>query len=175
MANRKLPQEWTVHSDHAVMYIPRKTGERVKYIASPIDVSWLSLLRWRIGGNGRATTERLTGKPVLMHRLVMNVRGSEIIDHANRDFRDNRRENLRVCTNNQNNYNRGIVRGAVPFKGVAITMSKKNPYDARIILNDVRVHLGLFPTPELAAAAYDKAADEHYGEFALTNKKMGLL
>ena len=38
-----------------------------------------------------------------------------------------------------------------------------------------RIYLGVFSTPEEAAAAYDKAARLHYGEFASTNEMLGLL
>jgi hypothetical protein len=36
-------------------------------------------------------------------------------------------------------------------------------------------HIGLYSTPEKAAAAYDEAARLYHGEFARTNEMLGLL
>ena len=46
---------------------------------------------------------------------------------------------------------------------------------AQIMVNRKCIYLGSFKTERDAAQAYDKKAEEAWGEFALTNKKLGLL
>jgi hypothetical protein len=40
---------------------------------------------------------------------------------------------------------------------------------------DNRIHLGLYDNKEEAGRAYDRAAIEHFGIYARTNKQLGLL
>lgn len=173
----KAPQEWTVHKDYAEMYFIRRTGERVRIIASPEDVCWLSTMRWGIDGKRRAYTNWFTGKYYAMHRMVMNISGFEQIDHINNDPLDNRRENLRICTHSQNLKNRLPHSGSrVPFKGVSFDKTLANkPFCAKICSNGKRTTIGRYTTPEDAARAYDKRALELHGDFALTNVDLGLL
>lgn len=44
-------------------------------------------------------------KNILMHRLIMNPSSQMVVDHKNHNGLDNRRSNLRVCTNRQNTLN----------------------------------------------------------------------
>ena len=177
MAKRKLPQIWTTYKDHAVMHITHRNGNATEVIASPEDVPWLSVMRWMRLGDGRAATTWFTTDWALMHRLIVGVLGSEVVDHINRDFLDNRRENLRICTQRQNTMNQGVGRGSdVPFKGVSFDHDgRKKPYRAKIAFNGKLSNIGSYATPEEAAIAYDKRAMLVHGDFALTNKSLGLL
>jgi hypothetical protein len=105
-------------------------------------------------------------------RLIMgNPRGLDV-DHKNRDTLDNRRENLRVCTRQQNLRNR---RGwsSTGYKGVryrkARTGKGRECYEAWIGVDGRHVYLGRGRTPEEAARLYDHAARERFGEFAYLN------
>lgn len=61
----------------------------------------------------------------------------------------------------------------VGFKGVSKCVRPKNcPFRARITVNKKTLHLGYFKTAALAAAAYDEALKEHYGEHPFTNEKI---
>lgn len=83
------------------------------------------------------------------------------IDHINGKRSDNRIENLREVdhrTNCQNVRLGSMVNKSTGFLGVWKThQSKKNPYRAKIMSGGKQYHLGGYPTPELAHAAYVEA------------------
>lgn len=100
-------------------------------------------------------------------RHLMNVTDSNTVDHINGNPLDNRRENLRVCTHQQNCFNRGghsNKKSGLP-KGVFKT-KLANWYCAKIMLHGKSIHLGQFYGIEAAKEAYEKKAQELFGEFA---------
>lgn len=107
-------------------------------------------------------------KGVLMHRLISGAPSGKSVDHINGDTRDNRRANLRVCTHQQNMWNRRSVRSLSGFKGV-YRQSGMDAWVACIGPSKGRTYLGTFRDPVDAARAYDEAAIERYGEFACIN------
>ena len=44
-------------------------------------------------------------KIISLHKFIMNPKKGEFIDHINRNGTDNRKENLRICTKQQNAFN----------------------------------------------------------------------
>lgn len=86
------------------------------------------------------------------------------VDHINGDPLDNRRCNLRVCSQAQNTRNRRMKR--LGYKGVS---NRKGRYYAGIRYNGKDHHLGVYDTPEKAALAYNKAAVALFGEYACLN------
>lgn len=108
-------------------------------------------------------------KNVYMHRQIMGVEGKHIqVDHINGDRLDNRRENLRVCNQTQNNHNTHKPKSKSGYKGVVWVEDHKK-WRAYITLNKKVKVLGYFKTAKEAAKAYDKAALENFGEFARPN------
>jgi hypothetical protein len=109
-------------------------------------------------------------KSIAMHRQIMNASAGEFVDHANEDTLDNRKSNLRICTNSQNmaNSSKNRSKGRFPYKGVSL--NRQGKYVARIRGGrDRNIHLGVFVEMEDAARAYDRAAKERYGVFAVLN------
>lgn len=129
-------------------------------------------MRTRSAVYARRTTKDASGRRVaiLMHRALLGVSDSKtLVDHRNHDGLDNRRENLRSCTETQNQGNRQKSPGkSSVYKGVN-WVAKKRKWRAYITRSYKFVHLGEFSSEEAAAAAYDKAARETFGEFALVN------
>lgn len=106
---------------------------------------------------------------VLAHRLVMAAPKGILVDHANRNGLDNRRANLRLCNQSQNKANRPApANNTSGYKGVGRARSGR--WVATITVDYKARHLGTFDTPEEAATAYDAAALEAWGEFALLNR-----
>ena len=90
------------------------------------------------------------------------------VDHINGDRLDNRRENLRIVTNWQNQMNRGMtINNSSGYKGVRLRRSGK--WEAQIRVNKKAIFLGRFYDKLDAAHAYDDAAKKYFGEFARLN------
>ena len=103
----------------------------------------------------------------LLHRVIMNVTDPNIyIDHINHNPTDNRRENLRLCTNRENSQNASLSKSnSSGLKGVDFR-KKTNKFRARIGINGKHKFLGYYDTKEEAFACYQKASIELFGDFA---------
>jgi hypothetical protein len=115
------------------------------------------------------------GRFTRMHRFILGMDKDDRrqVDHISGNQGDNRRCNLRIVDNRQNNQNRQTATGIVPFKGVSL--SPNGLYRVGIHVNGSRLYHGTFTTAIAAANAYDAAALRYFGEFAATNASLGLL
>jgi len=137
---------------------------------------------WYMVKYGYAVTnvKKTDGKQIMlkMHKLVTGTVGSGIkvqVDHINNNKLDNRRANLRVCSPAENKRNcKMSVKNTTGFKGVSYHKQAMK-WRAMIMVNGKKIHLGLFICILKAAKTYDEAAIKYFGEFACTNKSMGLL
>jgi hypothetical protein len=135
------------------------------------DLPLLLKYRWSKHPRRPGNCYAATGGGLLMHRLVTKAPRGTLVDHWNTNGLDNRKSNLRYCDHQQNGGNMRNRPHGTPYKGVHWhpKASKRNPFMAQITVNRRRKYLGLFPDAESAAAAYDQAALEHFGEFARIN------
>jgi hypothetical protein len=130
--------------------------------------AWVTKWKWSYHHTGYAFRNcRVAGKKrmVLMHRLIMNAPADLYVDHRDGDGLNNRRTNLRLCTNSQNQMNRHVVRSASGRKGVTWNKSVQK-WQASIKKDRRSYYLGCFSSLDEAEAAYLSAAAEMFGEFA---------
>lgn len=130
-------------------------------IVDDSDFARVSALSWQFSGKCavHSTTRHMFSRKVMMHRFVLDAPHGIEVDHINGDKLDNRRANLRLCTDSQNRMNvERFKSNKSGFKGVH---RAKNKWRAEIN--------GYFDAAEDAARAYDRAALELFGEFARTN------
>jgi hypothetical protein len=92
-----------------------------------------------------------------LHRLIMSAQPGQTIDHINGDGMDNRRCNLRICTQAQNVRNKQVI-------GISFNKHAKK-WTAQIKLNGKKIHLGCFSNPNDAITARRVAEELHFGEF----------
>lgn len=116
-------------------------------------------------------TDYSTGDKVTinLHSLVMGkLPDGYMVDHISGNRLDNRRENLRFATAQQNNANSKSKIGTSTYKGVSFD-SSRSLWISSIQVDGKTKHLGRFKSEVQAAEAYDDASYEQYGEFARLN------
>ena len=106
-----------------------------------------------------------------LSRFILCATDAQIVDHINGNRLDNRRQNLRIVTQQQNTWNRRKANNAASaYKGVCpLAGSKSKPWRAYIHMDRKQKHLGLFATEIEAARVYDEAARSIFGQFAAVN------
>lgn len=131
------------------------------------DYELMSRFAWRLKPDKDTFYAQVT---VSAHKLLVNY---SLVDHANGNGLDNRRDNLRTATPRQSSQNRGLRSDSLTgYKGVSFRPERYRanyPYIARIQVDGKRRTLGRYSNPVEAAKAYDAAAREHFGEFACVN------
>ena len=109
-------------------------------------------------------------KTFYIHRLIAqafiaNHNNLPCIDHCVGNKLNNSLENLRWCTESQNMHNRTInSNNTSGIKGVHY-QNKTNKWRATIMLNNIRIHIGLFETKDEAELARKIKAKELFGSF----------
>ena len=139
---------------------------------SPEDLAELSKYRWhalpKTRGEGFYLYAQVNRRTVYMHRIVAHAPDGKQVDHINGDPSDNRRENLRLATQSENNANRASYKPKSGFRGV-YAQPHGHTWQVKISVGGKIVRGGSFADPVEAARRYDRLAREHYGEFATIN------
>ena len=143
------------------------------------DFEWLSEYKWCLGIDkntcyARRSQFQKDKSPltIRMHREILGLhKGSRgHVDHIDGNGLNNQRSNLRVCTNQQNCWNRSPRKNTTSkYKGVS-WQSRSKMWKATITCKHKAHFLGYYKNEEDAARAYDKIAIRLFGEFAKTNE-----
>lgn len=141
------------------------------------DYEELAKHRWHVQHKGNTSYARRdirTGPRstlvVFMHGQLVSPPHGYVVDHINRNGLDNRRQNLRVCTQAENMRNRAANRnGSSPFKGVSWHKTKHRWF-ANIWVDGRLSELGGFMAEIDAARVYNVAALFFFGEYARLNE-----
>jgi len=140
-----------------------------KYVAivDDDDYEWLNSYRWCYDGRYAQRRNKTEGH-VRMHMLIMQPSNGHGVDHINGNPLDNRRVNLRVCSQGDNSKNMSKHFDSISkFKGLSKTRNGK--WEVRVCYNYQRIRIGLFEYEVEAAKAYDNKAKQLHGEFAKLN------
>jgi hypothetical protein len=107
-----------------------------------------------------------SNKTIFLSRYILDYSGVGEIDHIDGNPLNNQKENLRICTHQENTFNTKSRDGTSMFKGV---YKQNHKWRAQITFNHKHIHLGYHKTEHLAAVHYDVAALYLFGEFAYLN------
>ena len=141
------------------------------------DLELVNQYKWYLTNKGYVYTQPYLGNykhgSLMMHRLINKTPDGMFTDHINHNKLDNRKSNLRICTNQQNSMNRNSHKNSSSkFKGVSWHPRDKK-WQVEIEIAGKRFYLGMYTNEIEAAKAYDKQATELHGEFARLNFEEG--
>ena len=111
---------------------------------------------------------------IMLHQAIIQMSGQVVpdryeIDHEDRKPLNNLEENLRICTESQNQHNRiKQINNTSGYKGVCWIKQKKL-WKAQICIDKQQINLGTFDSKEKAAKVYNDAALKYHSEFAQLN------
>ncbi len=156
--------------DKNVKLIPLTQGKFA--IVDDDDYEHLNKYKWcalKTHNNKFYAVRRKNNKTIIMHRQIMNVPEGLVVDHIDGNGLNNRKNNLRICTQAQNIHNSRPRRNrSSKYKGVFWDKVNKK-WSTNIRKGDKRIYLGGFDDEIEAALAYDRKAAELFGEFAYLN------
>jgi hypothetical protein len=136
------------------------------------DEDWpkVSSYKWYLHSAGYAVRTYMKDRKnyaIYMHREIMG--SAQNIDHINGNKLDNRKDNLRICTQKENTWNNGVsTANTSGYKGVYWN-KQRNKWAAKINRHGKQIHIGLFDTPEEAAKAYNAKASQTSSGFERLN------
>lgn len=141
------------------------------------DSDWGDLSRWNwhlTGRHGEYASRSIfingSQYKISMHRYLMKANPNDVCDHINVNKLDNRRSNLRIATNFQNQFNTGLRKNNKSgFKGVF--QEPSGNFRASIMIDGKLVRLGTFPTALKASEAYRQCSLRVHGEFSIYSRK----
>jgi hypothetical protein len=138
------------------------------------DYEKVRQFRWYAARASKNTFRAISdgpGKSTLLHRFILDAPRNMEVDHIDGNSLNNMRNNLRLCTHQQNlsgqhtqSYKSSMYKGVTWRKD-------RNKWQASIKYNGKRISLGVHITQEDAAKAYDNMALKLFGEFARPNFK----
>lgn len=139
-------------------------GENIEFTFSPEDYDKIKNHSWYLSNNGYIQT-RINDKIVGIHRLIMGVNDDKCVDHIDHDTLNNKRENLRICSIQENTFNQLNRDDSISGRIGVVPTKNGEKWVAQIGYNGNNIRLGTFENKEDAIKARRQAEEKYFGEF----------
>lgn len=159
-ANKKEVNRYLEHEDYYELFNDKNDS----FIISKADFEKVHTHRWAKGSDGYWFT-RINKKNIRLHRFILNEE-AECIDHINRNRNDNRRENLRGCSFQQNSTNKSLQSNNTSKIAGVQWYADRQKWMASLTYKKQYHYLGTYVNKEDAIRARLKAEKEIFGEYA---------
>lgn len=148
--------------NNGVAYVT--TAKGITFCIDEADLPVTRRYSWCLSKTGYLVAN-VGGKVVKLHRYLLHPEIGEVVDHINGDPLDNRRCNLRICTQAENAKN---VRASRNCKSgvLGVRATKHGTFQARIEVNGIGIHLGNFKTMDEAIQSRREAESFYFGQYA---------
>lgn len=130
------------------------------------DYDIVSKYCWSVNTIGYVRTQDYANRlDILMHRYVTNAPKGMYVDHINHNKSDNRKSNLRVCSQSENMMN-AVMRkdNKTGVKGVR-WLEKEHVWEVRLKVNGEHKIMQKFDNFDEAVAARKEAEIKYFGDY----------
>lgn len=157
------------YKDYAIIKLYSRMGNFIDdvYIDKE-DISLVMKYKWGLTKGHVATSDK-DNKTIYLHRLIMGCERYDgtVIDHIDGNPLNNRKENLRICTQQQNVFNHKVAKNNTSgITGVSWDKTR-NKWVAQIVYNNKNYHLGRYNNKQDAINARINAELKYYKEFSI--------
>ena len=142
------------------------------------DYPMVSQYTWSINSDGYVVAwDKENRKFIYMHRLVVGLLSNDQydVDHKHHMNSDNRKENLRVCTHQENIRNSALSKNNTSGVSGVSWVENIQKWRAQIVISGKNIVLLLSDSFEEATKARRDAEHEFFGEYAYYNSMKGYL
>ena len=165
--------KYIINDNYVEMIIESKVYGIIIVKIDKNDLEKCSKLTWHYAKNkdSKYIQTRIKGKMIKLHRYIMNINNSNlVVDHINRNPLDNRKSNLRICSYQENSFNKSIrVDNTSGIAGVSFHKINKK-WKAKIKYNNLTIHLGYFEDINEALINRRVAEEILFGEYSPNEK-----
>jgi predicted GIY-YIG superfamily endonuclease len=147
----KAKREIIVDGD--IARIPLTQGKVAIIDAEDIDL--VSKPSWFFNSNGYAVA-KINGKMVSMHRWLLGLTNcSQLCDHLNGNKLDNRKSNLKVCTQAENLRNIAKCNSISGYRGLRYTPKQAKHWNLYLKIGNKDLSLGLYANTAIPSLLFD--------------------
>ena len=159
---KRDPNEIIIYNDYAeIILYDEYCKEKCRTLIDLDDVEKVKNYKWTFDGR----YVRSSNKKIKLHRFVIDAPKNKIIDHINHNVLDNRKNNLRICTQNDNAKNKSKqINNTSGVTGVS-WYKKYEKWRVRIQVNNKDILIGYFNDKEDAIKVRKQAEIKYFGEF----------
>jgi len=163
--HRRTPNEIIIEGDIAKIVLYNRYCEVIAHALIDVeDAERVRGMKWNLTNRGYAKCWKLK---TYLHRYLLDAPEDKSVDHINGHPLDNRKQNLRLASHQENLCNRTSL-ASNNTSGVTgvYWRSDRNKWAAKIVVNGKDIHLGLFASFEESVAVRKQAEKDYFGEFA---------
>ncbi len=179
MRYASLKNLFEIKGDITEIYITNKKGQKFTVLIDTEDFDKIKKHSWSATEKKKNSGVFYVrcgagpeGKYLSIHKCILNYPSSLMCDHINRNPLDNRKSNLRLCTNQQNSFNKPpSVKNKTGVTGVHFS-KQTNKWTVQMRINGKAKHYGLFSNFEEAVKRRKELEEEHHGEFKYTSQEI---
>lgn len=145
---KKYKNEYSIDNNVGILLISKNNEIIAKILIDIEDINKINKYSWRLNEKGYVISD-INKKKVRLHNLILKRDTSNpkiVCDHINRNKLDNRKSNLRIVSQSENNKNRQIPKGKYYTK-------RNNKWQAYYIKNRRIYNIGYYNTEEEAKEA----------------------
>lgn len=165
----KIYNDYEIQDDYVIMF----TTKGQMFLVDLDDFWRVKDICWHMTTGNYLRGSVDCNKEMMLHDFIMNCPSNMVVDHkhGSKTRYDNRKENLRIATHQENNQNAALSKNNTSGVTGVHWSKREQRWIATISINYKTKYLGSFSNKDDAITARKNAENENFGEFSYDNSQ----